>query len=103
MFSSYALPELGRASTTNVNKLTNFEYASLFSSVFASPAGHRDRCGDAPQQRGRSEGGERAVDYAWRNGRQCILFAILPAMANAVAVSNSGRTDVQLDNVAKLP
>ena len=30
-FSSCALPELGRASATNVNKLTNFEYASLFS------------------------------------------------------------------------
>ena len=31
MFSSCALPELGRASATNVKKLTNFEYASLFS------------------------------------------------------------------------
>ena len=28
-FSSCALPELGRASATNVNKLGNFEYASL--------------------------------------------------------------------------
>ena len=37
MFSSYALPELGRASTTNVNKLTNFEYASLFSSTEYCP------------------------------------------------------------------
>ena len=31
-FSSCALRELGRASATNVNKFTNFEYASLFSS-----------------------------------------------------------------------
>ena len=31
MFSSCALPELGRASATNVNKLTDFQYASLFS------------------------------------------------------------------------
>ena len=31
MFSSCALPEPGRASETNVNKLTDFQYASLFS------------------------------------------------------------------------
>ena len=31
MFSSCALPERGRASATNVNKLTDFQYASLFS------------------------------------------------------------------------
>ena len=30
-FSSCALPELGRASATKVNKFTNFKYASLFS------------------------------------------------------------------------
>ena len=33
-FSSCALPELGRARATKVNKLTNVEYASLFSSAF---------------------------------------------------------------------
>ena len=33
-FSSCALPELGRVSKTNVNKLTNFEYASLFSILY---------------------------------------------------------------------
>ena len=32
-FSSCALPELGRASATNVNKFTNFEYSSLFSAA----------------------------------------------------------------------
>ena len=33
MFSSCALPELGKVSATNVNKLTNFEYANLFSNM----------------------------------------------------------------------
>ena len=33
MFSSCALPERGRASATNVNKLTDFQYASLFSAL----------------------------------------------------------------------
>ena len=38
MFSSCALPELGRASATNVNKLTDFQYASLFSGRNAGPS-----------------------------------------------------------------
>ena len=33
MFSACALPERGRASAINVNKLTDFQYASLFSAL----------------------------------------------------------------------
>ena len=36
MFSSCALPECGTASATNVNKLTDFQYASLFSIMYQS-------------------------------------------------------------------
>ena len=40
MFSSCALPERGRASATNVNKLTDFQYASLFSDPSAAESVH---------------------------------------------------------------
>ena len=62
MFSSCALPELGRDSATNVNKLTNFEYASLFSSL---------RLYHASSEKGPAL--YQVVHPVWRGGREVRL------------------------------